>query len=61
VPSGDVAAFAAAIRRLLDDAPTRLAMGRAAHDRASWFSWEATADSMSDLLEHTRRRHRGAA
>jgi glycosyltransferase involved in cell wall biosynthesis len=39
----DVAGFAAALRRLLTDAPLRDGMGRAARAHAARFSWPATA------------------
>jgi glycosyltransferase involved in cell wall biosynthesis len=39
----DVAGFAAALRRLLTDAPLRGTMGRAARVHAARFSWPATA------------------
>jgi glycosyltransferase involved in cell wall biosynthesis len=52
--SGDAASFARAIARLLDDAAERARFGRAAYERAAWFTWDATADATSELLEHAR-------
>jgi glycosyltransferase involved in cell wall biosynthesis len=43
VPPGDVDAIAAAMLRLLEDAPLRKAMSRAALDRARALTWEASA------------------
>lgn len=54
VASGDAAAFAKGLRRLLDDAALRERMGRAAFDHASWFDWDATADAVSTLLDEVR-------
>lgn len=53
---GDAASFAAQIARLLADADLRARFGRAAFERARWFSWDATADAVSALLDDARQR-----
>jgi glycosyltransferase involved in cell wall biosynthesis len=56
---GDPASFAAEIQRLLADPDARERFGRAAHARAAWFSWDATADAISALLDEARGRRNG--
>jgi glycosyltransferase involved in cell wall biosynthesis len=46
----DVDAWAAAIRRLIEDADLRLRMGRLALQHAERFTWEATAGELEDIL-----------
>jgi glycosyltransferase involved in cell wall biosynthesis len=54
--TGDPASFATEIQRLLADPDARERFGRAAHARAAWFSWDATADAISALLDEARGR-----
>lgn len=58
---GDAASFATQLGRLLADPAERERLGCAAHERASWFSWDATADAISDLLDLARAGARGAS
>jgi L-malate glycosyltransferase len=53
VPAGDAAALAGAVEALIDDAPRRLALGRAARDRARTFF---TADVIVPRYEALYRR-----
>ena len=50
VPPGDECALEAAIRRLLDDEPARLAMGAIARRRAAALTWSAGARSALGAL-----------
>ncbi len=45
IPPGDEDALAAAIIRLMDDEPARIAMGEVARRRAQALSWDAAAES----------------
>ncbi len=47
-PPRDAAAFTAAVRRLVEDAPLRHAMGRAAAERAQAYSWPRVLRRMLD-------------
>lgn len=51
VPTGDVAALAGAMRRLIDDAELRQRLGRGARAFAETFSWERTAQESEAHLE----------
>jgi glycosyltransferase involved in cell wall biosynthesis len=50
VPHGDVAALAAALGRMLDDASLRERLGAGARDFAQQFSWSSAADRMEEFL-----------
>lgn len=54
VPHGDVAALAARLRLLIEDAPARERMGRAARAFARRFTWERAADRTEAHLERVR-------
>ena len=47
-PPRDAAAFTAAVRRLVEDAALRDAMGAAAHERAQAYSWPRVLRRMLD-------------
>jgi glycosyltransferase involved in cell wall biosynthesis len=55
VPPGDVDAIAAAMLRLLEDAPLRKAMSRAALDRARALTWEASALTVLAAIREAAR------
>jgi glycosyltransferase involved in cell wall biosynthesis len=54
VPPGDPAALAAAIGRLLADAPLRARLGEAAAREAQRYSWRGRARALLDGLDHSR-------
>ena len=56
VPSGDPAALADAISRLLDDAPLRHRMGEAGQERAHLFSWEKITEALLAQYAKLKRR-----
>jgi glycosyltransferase involved in cell wall biosynthesis len=56
VPHSDVEAWAATIRRLIEDADVRRRMGREAVVHAERFTWEATAGEMEDILKMSASR-----
>lgn len=58
---GDAGAFAAALRRVLEDAPLRARLGAAAEVRAADFRWDAIAREVSAILDAARARGREAA
>ena len=62
VPGDDAAAFAAAIARLLDDAPLRTRLGREARQYArQFFSWASCAGLVEDVYERVLSQRRPAA
>jgi glycosyltransferase involved in cell wall biosynthesis len=56
VPHGDIGALAERIERLLTDPNQRSAMGMAARQWATGFSWERTAAESMAVLQRTVRR-----
>jgi glycosyltransferase involved in cell wall biosynthesis len=50
VPPGDVAALAAAVRRLRDDAPLRARLASGAHAAAGLRTWDASVDRLLAAL-----------
>jgi len=59
-PPRDAEAFAAAVRRLVEDAPARVAMGNAAYERAQQYSWPRVLRRMLDEYERLTGEGRGA-
>jgi glycosyltransferase involved in cell wall biosynthesis len=51
VPHGDVGAWTAALRRLIENEKLRETMGARAIEHAGSFTWEATAAEIEDILQ----------
>lgn len=51
VPPGNVAAWAAALNRVLSDRDLQMTLARAAFEKATHFSWARRAERLEDFLE----------
>ncbi len=51
VPPGNVAAWAAALRRVLDDRGLQMALARGAFEKAAQFSWARRGERLEEFLE----------